>query len=594
MSISVVVAYYFVFLGILLSSTPEGTNGQHHVVGLVPDELSIHSDNISLEDLAYFATPSDEVERSDDVKYWPFRHKNSSDANGGDNNTNSSSATSNACATTETCEVCNSYHTCHWCAHDSSCHAIGSVHGCLVGSTCESKKKKKPARNETDPTGCLAHEGCSECALASHLCHWCAHDNACHAVGSIYGCLTGVDCYDNSRCQRTKPEPFAERNLIPPVGALPLFVIGTISAIILCCATTCCCIVGGLKGAYDDLADLAEAQLRDTNDAAASTSSRAVALPPTAAESRRERRRTKARAADGRQAVAAAAAANEEVPTAVAPLKTDQLASTEVLVAAAAAANDKDGASKAPDEFETLLEQGDDAASDDYVRMVDGEEAELMSPLRPQQQHRRRRPRRSIHRLYTACMCCYVFTVALVGFSAFSVVRFFPKKPVYNICNDSVAWKSIIDSMTAMKATADFELLASIYNPNHFDVALDMGKGSFSHDGAFVGTYEIPPVMVAATAITDILIVATFTPEKWEAISIGAEYYRGTLVLHVDVEMSIRVPALADYAFTASVKDKVVHVNELSDRHLCACPTWSSTNKTTPLLPPVPHWVDAK
>jgi hypothetical protein len=55
-------------------------------------------------------------------------------------------------------------------------------------------------------------------------------------------------------------------------------------------------------------------------------------------------------------------------------------------------------------------------------------------------------------------------------------VHYFPAKPVYNICNDNVAWKSLIDSMASMKVSADFEILASVNNPNHFDVALDMGK----------------------------------------------------------------------------------------------------------------------
>jgi hypothetical protein len=105
-----------------------------------------------------------------------------------------------------------------------------------------------------------------------------------------------------------------------------------------------------------------------------------------------------------------------------------------------------------------------------------------------------------------------------------------------------------------------------------------------------VGTYEIPPVVVQAQSVTDVLIVASFTPEKWSALSIAAEYYRGTLVLSVDVQASIRIPALADYTFPFSMTDLIVHVNDLSDRHLCACPTWADTkNKTKPVLSLLPE-----
>lgn len=579
---------------LFLLLTPDYTLGA--VVGLVPTDESLDSEPASLvqakDDLPSFisAYATAENEISDGFVNWPFHREDTDD--------DSSSTTSSACADAESCEICNAFHTCHWCGHDSACHAIGSYHGCVVGSTCDSKKKK-PANNETDPSGCLAHESCSACTLASHLCHWCAHDNACHAVGSVYGCVTGVDCYDNTHCKRQKPEPMTADDSSfyqKKMGVLPLLAIAAISGLVLCCATTCWCIVGGLKGAYDDLADLAEAPLLEhqhQHEAAAAVASTRVVVaepPPSTAESRRERR-SMGRSSNRRTA-------REEAASSAQFSEAVQGESTEVPVADDEdAVGNEEGAEASLGETQQLLEPEDeDAVSDDFVRMVNGEPDTYTSPLlSPQQQsHRRQRPRRSIHRLYNACVGCYLFTVAFVGLFAISVVRYFPQKPVYNICNDSVAWQSLIDSMTAMKATADFEILASVYNPNHFDVALDMGKGSFAHDGAFVGTYEIPSVTVAAMAVTDILIVASFAPEKWQALSITAEYYRGTLVMHVDAQASIRVPALAEYSFTASLKDLVVHVNEMSDRHLCACPTWSdANNKTKPILLPVPHWVNA-
>lgn len=518
-----------------------------------------------------------DIASSDDGKsenfHWPFHQKNSSNA---DTNT----STSKSCSDTDTCEACNAAHLCHWCSHDGACHAMGSFHGCLVGSSC----RKKHPKNESDPTGCLAHESCGECSVSSHLCHWCAHDNACHSIGSVYGCVAGVDCYDNSHCQRKTPEPFARPATFPKMGILPLMVISVISGIMLCCVTTCCCIAGSFKGAYDDLIDLAEAPLLQ-QEALASQASPAQHSTTQSRTARAFSRRSKARSSSHRQA------AGEDVTAA--QLKTEENASVDVLVAEVTEEVEQVVDALLDMQHQQLEQDDDGVTSEDYVRMVDGEDSStpLLSP--PPQRTLRRRPRRSVHRLYNACACCYMVAVTFIGLFVLSAFRYFPVKPVYNICNDSVAWKSLIDSMTAMKVTADFELLASVSNPNHFDVALDMGKGSFSHDGAFVGTYEIPPVTVAATSITDILIIASFTPEKWEALAITAEYYRGTLVLHVDAEATIRIPALADYSFSTDLKDLVVHVNEKSDRSLCACPTWSDTNKTTTLLSTVPHWIEA-
>jgi hypothetical protein len=192
-----------------------------------------------------------------------------------------------------------------------------------------------------------------------------------------------------------------------------------------------------------------------------------------------------------------------------------------------------------------------------------------------------------MRRLYNACTVCYVFSVFTILGLSYATIRYFPQKPVYNICNDAVAWSSLINTMASMKVSADFEILASVANPNYLDVALDMGKGSFSHNNAFVGTFDIPPVTVASHAITDILIVAHFMPEKWEALALTAEYYRGKLVLNVDATATIRIPALADYTFPVKFSDLRVNVNEKSDRTFCACPTWNDEKKKITLDVPM-------
>lgn len=39
---------------------------------------------------------------------------------------------------------------------------------------------------------CAAHTSCDECLNASYLCHFCQYDFQCHAIGSTYGCITGM------------------------------------------------------------------------------------------------------------------------------------------------------------------------------------------------------------------------------------------------------------------------------------------------------------------------------------------------------------------------------------------------------------------
>lgn len=537
-------------------------------------------------------------------------HDNSDDDKKRKDDPNQFTNTSSTCNQVESCEECNSFHTCHWCNKDMACHAIGSPHGCLVGSSCDKKKNDDDKRKKD---GCFVHTTCAECALASTFCHWCAHDNACHSKGSVYGCVTGVDCYDISHCKRTTPEPLhphANYNFANGIGPFPLLVIFISTSTLLCCVTACGCMASGIKGAYDDLADIAardyhrrdwdsegnmihrERERLDVTEGqdilTSSSLSRSIDAPSTRVAARRSERaiareaaRAERRSARDQQEQVAITNCDRNEET-----KEEDFPVTE---------NDNEDRTE---ETRRLLDDEEEAVPGNYVRMQDEQEVEqrTQAPVRellhPFRRPFRFAPRTHMQRLYNACVGCYLVSVAIILLCAFSSIRYFPKKPVYNICNDAIAWKSIIDSMTSMKVSADFEILASISNPNHFDVAVDMGKGAFYHDGAFVGTYEIPPVVVEAMSITDILIVASFAPEKWDALSITAQYYKGTLVLHVDSETTIRVPALADYTFTATLRNLIVHVNELSDRSLCACPTWSDAQNRTMLQLPVPQWAE--
>jgi len=53
---------------------------------------------------------------------------------------------------------------------------------------------------------CANFQDCFTCSNSSISCHWCGKDNKCHAIGSPYGCLTGVNCYGSEACVRSEPE----------------------------------------------------------------------------------------------------------------------------------------------------------------------------------------------------------------------------------------------------------------------------------------------------------------------------------------------------------------------------------------------------
>lgn len=437
---------------------------------------------------------------------------------------NFSSFLGDSCTSHATCNECYSSAFCHWCEADQACHARGSIHGCFSGVSCSRPKKN----NDTDDHGCYAQTSCSDCVLSSHFCHWCAHDNACHVVGSMYGCTVGVDCYSNDRCKRDVPEKLHEGGF-QKLNILFLLAACVLGFITICCATACWGLAFGIKGAYDDL--LGSLNTNHDNEESALDQPLIV----TQQEEIRLQSRGMIEETDAEQP--AAVNGEEGSPT--------------------GAADADDGEERV--EYTTLIQGFSESEDEDVVTL---------------RASGRRRRTRAADRLYGVCVGCYAFTLATVVFGLVATVMYYPRVPVYNVCNDALAWKSLMDSLTSLKVSADFEILMSVANPNRFDVALDMGKGSFSHKGVFVGTFDIPPTTAKANSVTDMFIVTHLSPEKWEALSLTSDYYRGKLVLDVQARATLRVPAFFDYSYTVALESIVVRVNEMSDRHLCACPTW--------------------
>jgi len=196
---------------------------------------------------------------------------------------------------------------------------------------------------------------------------------------------------------------------------------------------------------------------------------------------------------------------------------------------------------------------------------------------------------RHMKRLFKWCSAFYYLSVMMIVLTVGTSLYFYPKMPIYSICNDELAWGKIVRNIVAFKLDASFEVLASLSNPNRMGAALEKGKGSFSFEGKEFGTFEIPPVMVDPMTITDFMIIIHISPaDKTQAIQLAEAYYTGKLILEANFKGTLRVPAMFDYTTSIEAGDIVVDINQASDRSLCQCPTWDDdkNHTTTPIFLP--------
>ena len=497
-----------------------------------------------------------------------------------------------SCASKMDCWNCTSLSNwCHWCSNDQACHAKGSPYGCVWGETCSNDDNDDDENNNNDDnnnnnnddddgkstTGCSSHSSCVECTKSSRFCHWCAKDNACHAIG--FGCTTGVDCFSNDRCKRKQPEHLNstttttstivnnivtrsrqewEQEKIPFMIVLFIYFILFIGCTLCYC---CCCCFCNMKKNVDSLELLEQEEEEqeeqdnnnrndDDNDDAA------MASTPLLSSTGFGGRGGDNNNDDNGEAQATA---NNSDPHGM--YHDDHKGET-----------DRETNDLA--QSETVGEEPPPPQGNEAARTLSASSSRFRSG--PRHRHRRCLLQPC---LYWTCSTCYCFTLIVIVILIYGSIRFFPKVPQYNVCNDNIAWKSLVDSMATMKAEAEFEILISIVNDNPITIALDQGGGYFYHDNNTVGTYSIPPVTALSYSITDILIVAHFETKTWQAFNIGEEYYKGNLILHVDAVGTIRIPTLWNYTFIGQFNDIVVHVNQLSDRQYCHCSSWNDEKK---------------
>lgn len=186
--------------------------------------------------------------------------------------------------------------------------------------------------------------------------------------------------------------------------------------------------------------------------------------------------------------------------------------------------------------------------------------------------------------LYNTCLFWYILSILTIILCTFGSIYYFPKLPDFNVCSDQFAWNSVIDSLTHLNVEASFEILSSIQNRNHLNIILNDVQGTFHHNGEDVGIFSMQKkdVIIHANSITDVLVTCTVRPDRWEALGLIADYYRGKLEFLISVSGRVRIDGIG-YSFPISVKDMLVPVNDpnFDDRHLCHCPEWKDLYPTS-------------
>jgi len=372
--------------------------------------------------------------------------------------------------------------------------------------------------------------------------------------------MTGVDCYSNDRCRREEPERLHQFVIFDVPKVAIILTIG-VGLLLISCLSCCHYCVFNVKGAYDDLA----------------TISMAASRPPSVIGG------TFAGGPSQGFYSTLEAHAEEEEETEEVHSDTVQPVDEEAMMVVP---NDPVSSSETDENALPTATERTELESDPHDLLNTTGESNLNTPLLPTSARSYNgvpgmEEPRHMKALYRMCSCLYYLSIMVVVCLVVGIFVFFPKPPVYNVCNDAVAWKHIMENLLAFKIDASFEILISVSNPNHIDAVVDKATGSFSFEGKPLGTYEIPSKTAEGMAITDMMLVAKVTPDRYQAIQVAEAYLRGNLILQADFNGKLRVPALFNVTYDYHKKDIDVYVNVLGPRDLCHCPSWDEAKNHT-------------
>mmetsp|Transcript_6404 Transcript_6404/g.9395 ORF Transcript_6404/g.9395 Transcript_6404/m.9395 type:complete len:425 (-) Transcript_6404:62-1336(-) len=398
------------------------------------------------------------------------------------------------------------------------------------GSSTPSPSAPSPPQTKKK---CVDFKSCESCSHSSWECHWCSSDNTCHAKGSLKGCAAGANCHAIDRCQRLQPEEIEHggtfsRESFQGVSLMATTVLSVIMGLILCCSTCCFVGVSCVKGVVEDIVRDPDADRSQHDDF----------------------------------------------------LDDDRLELQTPLLEN----GDIDDTTESSSNSRNISDCNSNRSIEDDVLVTTEQQSSVtqlsISSVAVTRRHpsppKKKKKKSSVKHMYGICQIFYLVTIFSTVILFIVGMSYAPRQPQYNVCTNQFEWKSIIEGMIGLKMSASFDLLISVYNPNRFEIDLNNGSGQFHHDGNYVGLFEIPQSKISGKAISDVVVKVTFSPDKWSAIGMTTEYYRGTLKFVIGGHANVQIPALGSYQFDAKFDDVIVNVNDPSkdDTHLCACPSW--------------------
>jgi nitrate reductase NapE component len=418
-------------------------------------------------------------------------------------------------------------------------------------------------KNDTKKDSCEEQSNCTSCLLHSSFCQWCDKDTRCHSSLSLSRCWTSGKCYTNEKCHRDEPEPVRhlDQRDIPSIA---YWIIFATASFVLFCLTLGFVSIGSLNSAYRDVVKTNPQQQQEQQDSDDIDDCSPMDQHYHAWTQAHQDQKNK------RAATANETPPTEEQLTQPLLLEQDQQEQQEQTTEHTIESQNHNEEDTLPITNATIIDRNNNNNNRNNSNNNDNRRSSCSTKTRS----------RYMSCMFGTCTLFYVVAIACTVGTTFFVIYMFPQVPQLNICSDEVAWNSIIQGLESMQFEASFGILMSVYNPNRFGVLVKDFEGQFHHAGNYLGKYQIATTTFAPMSITDVTMTCTFSPDKWEAMKIAAQYYERNLVLQVNAQGTIQLPNRTPI-WPVHLGDMTINVTDFSmdDRHLCACPKWQDTKK---------------
>ncbi len=166
---------------------------------------------------------------------------------------------------------------------------------------------------------------------------------------------------------------------------------------------------------------------------------------------------------------------------------------------------------------------------------------------------------------------CGLVVVASMVLGAIAIAAY-PHNVAYSICDTSLDYTSLLNSLAHLTLAADYMVAASVENPNRFDLEVDRVAATFAFQGETVATLAVDQTtMLTATSVIDRVLPIRVAPGVATAYAMERALQEGNLVLNVNAKIEGRALGWGlGWTLDYDVKDHAVNLSAASDERLCA------------------------